>query len=152
MYKTMDEKKDLATDIHRHIAPFVKRIEALENAASNKTVADALSLLSDLFSETAHETWTKGEVVEVIEDFIEVRCPASSGQPQSPPVAWRYKCHDGQFVFMETRLTDEQKSRGYYRDEDYEDIEDEDGYGPFFWSNETPLYADTRPLRQSGGS
>ena len=44
-------------------------------SSSNQAVADALSLLSDLFSETAHDTWTKGEVVEVIEDFIKVRCP-----------------------------------------------------------------------------
>lgn len=60
---------------------------------------------------------------------------------QSEPVAWRYKCHDGQIVFMETRLTDEQKARGYYRDEDDDDFDDDDGYGPFKWSDETPLYA-----------
>lgn len=30
MYKTLDEKRDLAADIERHLAPLVKRIEALE--------------------------------------------------------------------------------------------------------------------------
>jgi len=33
MYKTLDQKKDLALDIERHLAPLVKRIEALEQAA-----------------------------------------------------------------------------------------------------------------------
>ncbi|MGD9879143.1 MAG: hypothetical protein AB7U95_03305 [Reyranella sp.] len=33
-------------------------------------------------------------------------------------MAWRYKCeHDGKYVFMETRLTDEQKARGYFLDD-----------------------------------
>lgn len=48
----------------------------------------------------------------------------------SKPVAWRYKRHDGQFIFVVQRFTDEQKARGYYREEE----------GPFFWSDETPLY------------
>jgi predicted RNA-binding Zn-ribbon protein involved in translation (DUF1610 family) len=48
---------------------------AQPQSPSHQAVADALSLLSDLFSETAHETWTKGEVVEVIEDFAKLRCP-----------------------------------------------------------------------------
>jgi len=32
MYKSLDQKKDLALDIERHLAPLVKRIEALEAA------------------------------------------------------------------------------------------------------------------------
>jgi len=30
MYKTLDQKKDLAMDIERQLAPLVKRIEVLE--------------------------------------------------------------------------------------------------------------------------
>ena len=56
------------------------------------------------------------------------------------PVAWRYKTHDGEFVFMEKRLTKEQLARGYYRDED-DDPDDE--FGPFYWSDETPLFLKT---------
>jgi hypothetical protein len=44
-------------------------------SSSNQAVADALSLLSDLFSETVHDAWTKEEVVAVIEDFAKLRCP-----------------------------------------------------------------------------
>jgi len=69
-------------------------------------------------------------------------------QPQSTraPVAWRYRCeHDGKSVFMERRLTDEQKARGYFLD----DIELEENpdteEGPFKWTDETPVYAHTRP-------
>lgn len=54
----------------------------------------------------------------------------------SDPVAWRYKTHDGQFVFMEQQLTREQRERGYYLDED----DDEEVVGPFYWTDETPLY------------
>jgi len=47
----------------------------MTKAESSMAVGEALRLLSDLFSEAAHEHWTKGEVVQVIEDFIKVRCP-----------------------------------------------------------------------------
>jgi len=40
---------------------------------------DALRLLADLFSESAHETWTKEEIVNIIEDAIRLR-----ELPQSP--------------------------------------------------------------------
>ena len=61
------------------------------------------------------------------------------------PVAWRYKCHDGSFVFLEKRLTGEQRSRGYYTGEDGEDEVDVDDpiVGPFFWTEETPLFTQT---------
>lgn len=62
-----------------------------------------------------------------------------AGVAQTVPSAWRYKCQDGQFVFMENRLTDEQKALGYYLDDD-EDYGDEGDRGPFQWSDETPLF------------
>lgn len=64
----------LSDDDMRLIAASLRGGE-LPQSPSDQAVADALSLLSDLFSETAHETWTKGEVVEVIEDFAKLRCP-----------------------------------------------------------------------------
>lgn len=38
----------------------------------------ALRALADLFSESAHETWTKDEIVNVIEDAIRIGSPVSS--------------------------------------------------------------------------
>jgi hypothetical protein len=77
--ETIDQRID------RAIAPLVKRIEALEGGASeppsNQAVADALKLLSDLFSETAHETWTKEEIVNIIEDAIRL---GTGGHVESP--------------------------------------------------------------------
>jgi len=69
------------------------------------------------------------------------------------PVAWRYKCHDGELVYMEKRLTDEQKARGYYRDEEDDfDLDDEDELGPFQWSEETPLYTSPPAPLPAGAS
>jgi hypothetical protein len=48
---------------------------SVPQTSNSQAVAEALGLLSDLFSETAHEDWTKEEVAGVIEDFIKIRCP-----------------------------------------------------------------------------
>lgn len=59
----------------REYRAIAEGLRMLASPSSNQPVADSLKLLSDLFSETAHENWTKSEVVEVIEDFAKVRCP-----------------------------------------------------------------------------
>jgi len=46
---------------------------------TNAPRTDALRLLADLFSESAHETWTKEEIINIIEDAIRLR-----GEPQRP--------------------------------------------------------------------
>jgi hypothetical protein len=63
------------------------------------------------------------------------------------PVAWRYKCQDGSYVLLETRLTDAQKARGYYTgDEGEDEVEGNEAViGPFYWSEETPFYAHPQP-------
>lgn len=85
-----------------------------------------------------------------LQELVAKRCaaPLSAGVAQcsigcGEPVAWRYKCEDGQFVYMAKRLTDEQKARGYYTGEEGEDEVDDDSavIGPFQWSDETPLSA-----------
>jgi hypothetical protein len=69
-----DAPLPLPTDKYAVDDPWCRQADVPQ---SPNTVADALSLLSDLFSETVHETWTKGEVVEVIEDFAKLRCPVT---------------------------------------------------------------------------
>jgi hypothetical protein len=66
---------EIDSEVVRNAAEHLLAFIGQPQSPNNQAVADAMSLLSDLFSETAHETWTKGEVVEVIEDFIKVRCP-----------------------------------------------------------------------------
>ncbi|MEH2501195.1 hypothetical protein V1290_000006 [Bradyrhizobium sp. AZCC 1578] len=50
-----------------HLLAFIGRPLGL---AEPQKSADALRLLADLFSESAHETWTREEIVNIIEDAI----------------------------------------------------------------------------------
>ena len=79
------------------------------------------------------------------------RSPAVA-QSSQVPVAWRYTCADGSVELMLKRLTDEQKRRGYYTGEDGEDEVDGDEavVGPFYWAEETPLYAAQPPAAPEG--
>jgi len=68
--------ESLHPDPQNQINALSARIGRLERRSTN-TVADALKLLSDLFSETVHDNWTKEEVVKVLDDFARLHCPDS---------------------------------------------------------------------------
>lgn len=72
------------------------------------------------------------------------------GRAAEEAVAWRYKCEDGGYVLLATRLTDAQKARGYYTgDEGEDEVEGNEAViGPFYWSDETPLC--THPAASQG--
>lgn len=53
-------------------------ISVLPDGVAQPSRNDALRLLSDLFSESVHETWSKEEIVNIIEDAISVGSPLPS--------------------------------------------------------------------------
>jgi hypothetical protein len=94
-------------------------------------------------------TLRRSEIIAILEGVKACRnvglasAPAAPTPPSSEPVAWRYKCEDGGYVLLVERLTDAQKARGYYTgDEGEDEVEGNEAViGPFYWSEETALYA-----------
>jgi hypothetical protein len=76
MYMSQERYKDLKIAIERETEPLKKRIEALEAAVPRRSIGP-LTALAGLFAESVHETWTKDEIVGVINDAIRIAYPVS---------------------------------------------------------------------------
>jgi hypothetical protein len=113
---------------------------------TNSQAADALRLLADLFSESAHETWTREEIVNIIEDAIRLR-----GEPQSPWMPIETAPKDGTSILV----TMAGGGNGpyyvlYWNDSFFESVESGEGPSIDHLTHWMPLAEppDTRPDRK----
>jgi hypothetical protein len=118
----------------------------MTHPVEGKRLADLLSHADSIIGHGDNTAYISRASSKYVRDVVrELAAALRSQGGKAEPVAWRYKCeHDGKYVFMETRLTDEQKARGYFLD-DIELEENPEEEGPFKWSEEAPLYASPPP-------